>query len=483
MKALIQYRKPELVLYIAFLLLVLATARMPFFWDTIQFASRHSDYFYKSGFKNIILPNEIDSGHIPTLGIYIAAVWKLFGRSLFVSHIAMLPFVMGIVWQSVKLSKTLFDKKWYFAALVIILIDPTLLAQCTLVSPDVILVFFFLLALNNLQNKERTLFSIALAGLTLSSMRGMMCAGGFFFAEVIIKYSQGGPSFNWKHLPVTFYNIIKPYIPAILIASLFFSWHFYKTGWIGYHKNMPWYVSFETPGFYGALFNTLILGWRLIDFGHLFVWIAAIFCIGHYFRSRPSLPHKTIALAILYVTLLLSIAHAFILHKYLSGHRYLLPVYMTFSLLVLSYLYNVVESTRTRKFFTVLLIFGLLSGNFWIYPDRIAKGWDSTMAYIPYFPLREKMLEYMDKNNINPEETGTCFPNTGQIDEKDLSGDKRFFAEKDLTSNNYIFYSNIFNDFSDAELKELKEEWGKIEEFRFLLVKVILYKNPHISAR
>jgi hypothetical protein len=246
---------------------------------------------------------------------------------------------------------------------------------------------------------------------------------------------------------------------------------------------MPWHVSFESPGFKGALFNTLILGWRLIDFGHLFVWIAAIFCVGHYFRNRPSLPPMAITLAILYVTLLLSVAHAFILHKNLSGHRYLLPVYITFSLLVLSYLYNVVKSTRTRNFFTVLLIFGLLSGNLWIYPDRIAKGWDSTIAYIPYFPLREKMLEYMDKNNISPEETGTCFPNTGQIDEKDLSGDKRSFAEKDLTSNNYIFYSNIFNDFSDAELKELQEEWVKIEEYRFLPVKVILYKNPHISAR
>ena len=221
MKTLIQYRKPELVLYITFLLLVLATARMPFFWDTIQFASRHTDFFFNNGFRSIILPNEIDSGHIPTLGIYLAAVWKIFGRSLVVSHLAMLPFVMGIVWQSVKLSKKLFDKKWYFAALVVILVDPTLLAQCTLVSPDVILVFFFLMALNNLQKKERTLFSIALAGLSLSSMRGMMCAGGFFFAEVIIKYSQGSTSFTWKHLSEGHYSasLNHIYLPYLLPLS------------------------------------------------------------------------------------------------------------------------------------------------------------------------------------------------------------------------------------------------------------------------
>lgn len=91
-------------LYFIFALLVLGTAQFPFFWDTIQLGSKHAHYFYETNFRSIILPNEIDSGHIPSLGIYLALVWKIAGKSLVISHLAMLPFVMGIVFQSLRLT-------------------------------------------------------------------------------------------------------------------------------------------------------------------------------------------------------------------------------------------------------------------------------------------------------------------------------------------------------------------------------------------
>jgi hypothetical protein len=88
------------------------------------------------------------------------------------------------------------------------------------------------------------------------------------------------------------------------------------------------------------------------------------------------------------------------------------------------------------------------------------------------------MMDFMEKNGISPEETGTSFPNTGVIDRLELNGNMGSFAEKDLLTNNYIFYSNIFNDFSDNELLQLKENWQIIKELRLIQVKVILYKNP-----
>jgi hypothetical protein len=470
--------KPEYILYPAFAILVMATAGFPFFWDTVQLASRHADYFYNTDFKSIILPNEIDSGHIPAMGIYLAAIWKIFGRSLVASHLAMLPFVLGIVFQAGKLARKYFPLKWQFPALVIILLDPVLLAQCTLVSPDVLLVFFFLMAVNNISEKNRIFYSIALAGLALSSMRGMMCVAGFFAADAILKYVTWKKSVRKQKLFTELTGIIIPYLPAILIAGAFFSWHLYKTGWIGYHADMPWYPLFERVNFSGALRNTLILGWRLIDFGHLFVWITAFACLLHYFRNKPSLTDRFVMLSVISVTLLISIAHAFILHANLSAHRYLLPVYLIFTTLVCYYLFNNSGITFPRKFFTWLLITGLLSGNFWIYPDRIAKGWDSTLAYLPYFPLRKKMMNYMEKEGIKMEETGTLFPNTGPIDRIELNGDMRSFAEKNLNENKYFFYSNIFNDLTDNELNELQNHWIPVKGYRILQVKIILYMNP-----
>ena len=471
--------RPVFYIYLAFTILVMATAGFPFFWDTIQLASKHAGFFYDNNFSSIILPNEIDSGHIPTLGIYIASIWKIFGRSLFVSHIAMLPFVLGIVWQSIKLVRKYIPEKWHFPALIILLLDPTLLAQCTLVSPDVLLVFFFLIALNNISGGKRISYSVGLAGLALSSTRGMMCVAGLFFAEFIIKLNNDRTLINVRSiLNIVFSNLVR-YLPALMIAGLFLGWHYHKTGWIGYHREMPWYPLFETVGFKGVVRNTLILGWRLIDFGRLFIWITALTCLWHYLRQKPSLPGSTVSLAITFVAVVFALAHAVILHRNLSGHRYLLPVYITFTILVLQYLYNITGENFPRKFFTWLMIVGLLSGNFWIYPDRIAKGWDSTLAYIPYFPLRAKMMAYIENEGIELKETGSSFPNTGIIDRMDLSGNMESIAEADLLTTKYIFYSNVFNNFTDEELVVLRDKWQKIKEFRFMQVKVILYKNPY----
>jgi hypothetical protein len=92
-----------------------------FFWDTVQLASKHAHFFYETDFRSIILPNEIDSGHIPTLGFYLALIWKIAGKTLMVSHLSMLPFVIGIVCQTIILVRRHFSKEWHYYALAIIL--------------------------------------------------------------------------------------------------------------------------------------------------------------------------------------------------------------------------------------------------------------------------------------------------------------------------------------------------------------------------
>ena len=68
-----------------------------FFWDTVQLGSIHAQFYFDNNFSFFFLPENIDSGHPPTFGIYIALIWKIFGKSLVTSHFAMLPFLMGII--------------------------------------------------------------------------------------------------------------------------------------------------------------------------------------------------------------------------------------------------------------------------------------------------------------------------------------------------------------------------------------------------
>jgi hypothetical protein len=473
----------EFPVYLIYIVLFSVTAGYPFFWDTIQLASKHATYFYTTNFSSIILPNEIDSGHIPSLGIYLAALWKIFGRSLLVSHLAMLPFVLGIVYQAMKLVRSLTGSRWYPVAGLILLLDPTLLAQCTLVSPDVLVVFFFLMAVNSFMSQKKILFTLSLAGLTLASMRGMMCVAALFVTGVILEMIRSKTE-NGKLIPPDVTAILRkmiiPYLPSILIAAAFFLWHFYKTGWIAYHANMPWAEFFQRPGLKGALFNVFILGWRLADFGRLFVWLSGTVCLWHYLAKRPLIPASLKLTLSLFCVLLVFFGSTLILHKNLSGHRYLMPVYLMFTISVLIYLFTVADNSLPKKMMAAIMIAGLISGNFWVYPDRVAKGWDSTLAYLPYFPLRQKMMNSMKLQGINVTETGTGFPNEDKFDYIALNGNSNSFAPRDLRTNRYILWSNVYNDFTDDELN-LLNKWQKIKELRSVQVKMILFKNPELK--
>jgi hypothetical protein len=461
----------------------------PFFWDTIQLASKHAHYFYETNFTNIILPKDIDSGHIPTLGIYLAFIWKIFGKNLIASHLAMLPFVLGIVYQSILLTKKLFNSKWQIKALFILLIDSTLLAQCTLISPDVLLIFFFLMALNYFINGKRLLYAIALSGLVLASTRGMMCVAALFLAEIINNWFQNEAfsknktaSQKFKYIfSFSYLNGLKgvlTFLPAIIIAGSFLSWHYFKTGWIGYHKDMPWSTLFEMVNFKGFIRNIFILGWRLTDFGRLFIWIAGVYCAWDYYKHRPKFDTNFKVLLTIFICILMALSQAVLLHTGLSGHRYLLPVYLLFALLVSCYLFEYSNNIKMKNILFGIILVGLLTGNFWVYPDKIAKGWDSCLSYLPYFHLREKMMDYMKGSSISFDETGTTFPNLGPFENTDLSNSTRSFAALDLKTNNYVFYSNIFNDFSDAELLELNTKWQKLQEYKLMQVRVTLFKKP-----
>ena len=128
------------------------------------------------------------------------------------------------------------------------------------------------------------------------------------------------------------------------------------------------------------------------------------------------------------------------------------------------------------------MLTGMLSGNFWIYPDNIAKGWDGTLAYLPYFPLRGKMMNYMEKEGIAITETGTLFPNLSRLRYIDLNESEDAFAELDLKTNHFVFYSNIYNDFPVEQLSELKNHWRMLKEYKFMGVKIILYASPAVKT-
>ena len=457
--------------YIAILGLFISNLQNGFFWDTVQLGSKHANYYFTTNFSNLLLPNSIDSGHIPTFGMYLALIWNFFGRTLIISHLSMLPFVLGIIWQLNKIIKGLFKIEYSGLVLFLILLDPTLLSQITLISPDVPLVFFLLLSLNSIISNKKTILLISILFLFLTSMRGMMIALCLLIIDVFYNVNFTN---SFKNI---FYSLIKRskiYLPSLLLFSLFSLYHYLEKGWIGYHNESPWSGSFKTVNLKGVFFNLGILGWRILDFGRIGIWVVFSILFIKY-RKEIARDRQTRSLLFIFACFLIILPLNMLWAKNLVGHRYLLPIYLTFSLLCAKILFSPYTDLTLKKILIFIWLFSITSGNFWVYPDKIAQGWDSTLGHLPYYKLRKQAIKYLDEQGININKVHSFFPNTTIIDNIDLNEDYRNFKNysKDCK---YVLYSNIYN-INDEIYDSITNEYVQIKEFKNKTVFIKIYKK------
>ena len=85
-------------------------------------------------------------------------------------------------------------------------------------------------------------------------------------------------------------------------------------------------------------------------------------------------------------------------------------------------------------------------------------GWDSTLAYLPYFSMRQQCIDWLNTRNIPDSKIGTGFPNESCYKYTNLR-EGPCYSNYSLDSNEYIIYSNIFNDFSKEEIGTLYNSW------------------------
>jgi hypothetical protein len=460
--------------YLFITILVLSTSNCTFFWDKDILISRQAFWFFENGFK-LILPQEIDSGHPPFMGMLLAFLWKFFGKTLIVGHLAMLPFALGLVWQSYKFLNYFIKSKYVYLALVLVLIDTSILTQVIILTGDLLILFFFLLCINSILNNKKLLLAIGSVGLGISSARGMISCIIIILFHLYFIIEQKG----WKNIIRHSFSISYLYIPSVACSGGYLLYHYFHTGWMGYDPaNSNWAGCFELVNFQGFVRNIFILFWRLIDFGRIFIWLLAGYFFYLFIKGIIHIDRNIKLLSFLFIISIIIYSPMMLIYKVLNGHRYILPVFIIFSALVTYILFEKMSGQKLKYWIFSILLVGLISGNFWVYPDKIAKGWDATLAHIPYYKLRVQMIKYIDDQNIPFTSIGSDTPNTTKMKFVDLSDDERSFQIKDFNNNQYIFYSNIYNTFTDSELQVLKENWIPVKEFRLLQVYVKLYKNP-----
>ena len=155
------------------------------------------------------------------------------------------------------------------------------------------------------------------------------------------------------------------------------------------------------------------------------------------------------------------------------GHRYFIVSYIC---VILVGFLTLLELKKYKNTLFVFLLIGLITGNLWIYPEKISQGWDATLAHTPYHQLRKEAIQFLEIEEIDFKQVGTFFPNYNTIDEIDLTGDYRSFAHFNKV-NKYVFYSNVYN-LSDKEYRILEKNYQEVKRFaRFGVFVSILGNN------
>lgn len=454
--------------YPLILLTTLLVSHHPFFWDTIQLGAKHATWFFEQQFRTLLLPADMDSGHPPLFGLYLAACWSLFGKTLLVSHLAMLPFLWGILAALQGLHRHWFPNRPDWPLVLWVFADPLIATQSILISPDILVLCGLLWTLLGWYNGSSIVQALAVVIMGMVSMRGMMVAFALFLY-------QCGISLARRQLTLRrFFLMLLPFIPGGVLAMAYLYWHFLKTGWWGFHGDSPWAPSFALVDAPGFLKNILVLGWRMIDQGRIWWWLFALMCLSNIKKTiwRDHAQEFIILIICLSAVLL----PGMLTRAHLLAHRYLLPIFM--GMHFLGYYWWTIYSPPTRKWIYTTLIIGFITGNLWIYPAALSQGWDSTLAHIPWYALRQKVIDFADKEQIPLEQIGTHFPTVGSIKYRTLSNRSDGFAPLDWQTQEFVLISNLHNEFTTEDYQKVKSDhWKLIYTDSKWPIRVDLYKS------
>jgi len=154
------FHKSLIPYYLLFGLICVLVRNHIFFWDTYQLCGKQAWALYENGLTQWILPAEIDSGHPPLFGFYHAALWKIFGTHLWVNHIAMMPFLCGIVYFYYRIGVHFLGHSNAVFLLPLLIADPVFMGQAVLASPDIVLLCFMLMVLFGILKQNNSLIFI-----------------------------------------------------------------------------------------------------------------------------------------------------------------------------------------------------------------------------------------------------------------------------------------------------------------------------------
>ncbi len=462
------YKYPAM-LGVFMLALCLLSAKLGFFWDNVLLSSKLAHFFYEQPWNVFVPVDAVDCGHPPFFGIYLANVWKLFDKSLFVSHFAMLPILLILAWHYWKLLEYFLPSRLYWLGVLVFILEPTLIAQCTMVSNEVVQFTGFIWALSLIVQRKQNWLFLPTVMMTAVSMRSVFVVVGLFTADIL-----------WQRFKAKKWNFkaVLPYLPSALFFVLWNYYHYQEVGWAFLNIGSRWATEYGSSGPKEFVRNLIVMLWHFVDFGRIILYLLVLIPLWNIWKNKSWKSIYT-EYVILFIASLMPLFLFLLSRDIPIGHRYLTGWYLLFALgLVL-----LSEQIKWKNIKSKLVIFicslFLLTGNLWTYPDKIAQGWDSTLGHIPYFLTRAEMLNFIAAKDIptNAVAAGYTMHTPSKFivlneQEEDFLNKNKSWERAD-----YVWYSNIVNGFTDAEIDELRSDWILLKSIESFGIKQELYKR------
>ncbi len=460
--------KKLLSAFLFFILLTIYSLRIPFFWDG-TFVSAFACKLYDGTYNLFNLPPIPDNNTIfPVFSVYLFIIWKLFTKSLIVSHLAMLPFLLGICYEFYILSKKFLQGQFILFALLLLILEPTFITQSIVMSYDIILLYLFLLLLNRLLQEQYKIYFLLIPVLALYSVRGTFLA----LSLAIIQFILECPKNKYR----SFFIVLK----NNFLSFVFISWFvFYKLRISG----NPTSPSYGNPheqivSLSMMLRQFIFIVWKIVDFGRIVLWLFFIIGLFVIYKKKNNLGDLKLLILIIFVPLFVTSTFMIPFSNPIS-HRYFMFTYLSL-IIGVSYILQQISNKKVIYLWMFILSIVSITGNFWLYPERYGNGWDSSLKVLPYFQLKEEMDDYIQQNNIAANEVGTQFP---------LVADKRFSHLSDnsyqyinvwqgpLENYPYFLQTNIINTDIPEQIEAVKKNWILLKTLRSGEVYISLYMN------
>jgi hypothetical protein len=441
------------LLSIVFVAVIIYCCNTPVFWDMYgQVKLAH--HYLETNFKEM-LPNGngfTDNGHFPLSSLYLAALFKLFGFKLWLAHVSIIPFVVGVLYQLQVLCKRFLSDEKTLWVMLLTLIHPALAAQSIYFSGEVCFVFFALWMLNSIKDARASRMVLSSSLLCLLNLRALPLVLIVLLYFVFVKKQRSA----W-------------YLSLSIIGAVVWMFiHYYASGWFFIN---PENVGHRTVlGFIGMMKNLFWCFIKLTDYGNIIALIfISLFCF-----KRKAMPEPVVFLTL---TTIAVFAFCVPLSNPI-GNRYFLLVYI---LSLPAFMYSISLFTK-QKTAAACLVFVLLmiQSNRLTMPNKYGNAWDCNLQSLNYFDVRKELDNYVAEKHISPKDVAAGFQvyfNDRYYLMNDSDKEYDLLSDTEMNENPYIADSNICNNYNAQRTHYLEENYTLIKSFVKGGIYIKLYKR------